>query len=499
MISFKKFISLAPTVSVDKILSETSDAYDPFDVDKYRDLAQKIDDEDGEAIEDDIETQDQEQQKHLEKEILTQMRKRSPEHELLSAEDEVVIFQGLEQGYADITKHLCNYGVAVHQIIDIARGIKAATFAQEVKHDQRIDRKQRRLDRDMYLKHLPSRLSKLQSLAKQGDDAYIRVSFATDKNVDMYKQRMSDITNEITSLVQDLHLRDFRLKKVAEAIVKKNLELTKLAEGAENRSKLRTEEGKCWMNAQEFSDSVQELDYELKRVNKLYDKLVLSNERLVGWTIARVSDFADRQKKGINLQDLVSAGMEGLQIAAERFNYKHEKGGTKSANIRFSTYAYHWVSQRVSVANKDRIVKISAYALKQISVILHARDEIIEKFGQLSTEEMYQKISQATGFPVNSIEALIALSYRAQSMDKPIDDESNATVADNIEDMLATRTADTYDMGVIVKKLQALKDSLTPRELALVDKFYNTDENYNTTLQKYKEHIKATRVKLLAS
>lgn len=84
---------------------------------------------------------------------------------------------------------------------------------------------------------------------------------------------------------------------------------------------------------------------------KDYDLLVLSNLRLV------VNLAKTRQNQGVELPDLVQFGIEGLCIAARRFNYKK--------NLRFSTFAYYLVRKHINraVSSYGRAIRIPENAI----------------------------------------------------------------------------------------------------------------------------------------
>ncbi len=66
---------------------------------------------------------------------------------------------------------------------------------------------------------------------------------------------------------------------------------------------------------------------------KTVDELVADNLRLVHSIAKKYSSF------GIEYEDLVGEGMEGLVISAQRFN--------QQAGVQFSTYAYYWIRHRI--------------------------------------------------------------------------------------------------------------------------------------------------------
>lgn len=72
---------------------------------------------------------------------------------------------------------------------------------------------------------------------------------------------------------------------------------------------------------------------------KSRDELILSNLRLV----VKVASYFEN--RGIDMDDLVSEGYNGLIKAVDKFNPK--------LDTKFSTYAYFWIKQAITQSIKD--------------------------------------------------------------------------------------------------------------------------------------------------
>lgn len=74
--------------------------------------------------------------------------------------------------------------------------------------------------------------------------------------------------------------------------------------------------------------------------------------------------------RGVDLEDLIQEGSEGLIVAIERFDLE--------SDYKFSTYAYYWIMQRVYkvVQDKSRTIRVPVYIHEMINRISIAKEEL---------------------------------------------------------------------------------------------------------------------------
>ncbi|MGF7535649.1 RNA polymerase sigma factor RpoD/SigA [Bacillus mexicanus] len=123
--------------------------------------------------------------------------------------------------------------------------------------------------------------------------------------------------------------------------------------------------------ANKYIKMAQEGDLEAR------NKMITHNIRLV---VNIAKDYADR---GVELEDLIQEGVEGLIIAIEKFEI--ERGN------KFSTYAFQWIRQRVykMVQDKSRTIRVPVYIHEIINKVSRAREKfLIEGKDNPSTKEI---------------------------------------------------------------------------------------------------------------
>jgi RNA polymerase primary sigma factor len=99
------------------------------------------------------------------------------------------------------------------------------------------------------------------------------------------------------------------------------------------------------------------------------DELVCRNVKLV----LEVAGRAQARHRKARLEDLVSAGIEGLIEAVDRFD--------PSRGFRLSTYAYYWIDRYVTVAAQaDQLVRVPA---KVLAAAMHCKMGTVPPSGAL--------------------------------------------------------------------------------------------------------------------
>ena len=100
---------------------------------------------------------------------------------------------------------------------------------------------------------------------------------------------------------------------------------------------------------------------------KARNKMVKHNMRLV------VNISRNYINRGIELEDLIQEGTEGLIDSINKFDLNSE--------YKFSTYAYYWIMQRVYrlVQDKSKTIRVPGYVYENMKRILTAQEELYAK------------------------------------------------------------------------------------------------------------------------
>ena len=146
-------------------------------------------------------------------------------------------------------------------------------------------------------------------------------------------------------------------------------------------------------------------------------ELIEANLRLV------ISIAKPYMGRGLPFSDLIQEGNIGLMKAVDRFEYRR--------GFKFSTYATWWIKQAIvrGIADQGRTVRLPVHIHSAISQIKNAMHFLAMDLGRTPTP---QEISKRTNIPVTRITLVLKAIPPTTSIDTPISNEVDFTLADLI-------------------------------------------------------------------
>lgn len=174
---------------------------------------------------------------------------------------------------------------------------------------------------------------------------------------------------------------------------------------------------------------------------KCKELLIICNMRLCVSVAKKVKAI------GMSTQDLIQEGGIGLKRAAEKFDPR--------ANIKFSTYSYHWINQgiRRALAEKSRVIRIPIHVHEKFGKVKKVSRQLGQEIGRPPTIE---EIATEAEMGVSELLKLLDCMRFSVSADVLLkgskDEDSNKAYLDTFAD--SHRIEDAIDIALIFEKLE---------------------------------------------
>lgn len=189
------------------------------------------------------------------------------------------------------------------------------------------------------------------------------------------------------------------------------------------------------------------------------NKIVNANLRFV------VNVAKKYQKKGLELEDLISEGNIGLLSAIEKFDV--------SKGYHFISYAVWWIRQSIlkAICEKSRAIRLPQNRANELVQIEHARKTIGDN---VSEEQELSEIAAMLNMDVAHVRELVEISREMASLDSEIagKDSSTTTLGSMIEDKMHGQPEDMVIRKELQKDINSVLSTLKPAEAEVLKMRY---------------------------
>ncbi|MEW5301768.1 MAG: hypothetical protein WDW36_004606 [Sanguina aurantia] len=208
--------------------------------------------------------------------------------------------------------------------------------------------------------------------------------------------------------------------------------------------------------------------------------MLQSNYRLV------MSVCKKYQFKGNHMHDLIAEGIHGLLKGVEKFD--------PSKGFRFSTYAHWWIRQAItrSLADQGRMVRLPVHLTEMLSKLKSTAAAIA---GSTGMEPSPSQVAAACGITLEKYNEVYSSVRAPSSMEAPISESGDGTIADTLEDSRVTPEEDIRDAS-IVRDIEEILCTLSDREAGVIRMRYGLDDGKEKTLEDVGAFYNVTRERI---
>lgn len=254
----------------------------------------------------------------------------------------------------------------------------------------------------------------------------------------------------------------------------------------------KTQERALLIEKCELQTIDQPTEAETRRLNEIINNLITNNMRLV----SKVATFYSRNTQ-LEWRDLAQEGVLGLHTAIVKFDAS--KTGPDGTPLKLSTYATHWIRQRIERYTHDngRTIRLPVHFSSNIMPKIKVAAETFQKqHGRLPTID---ELKAASGCNDNQVALALQWFFDTRSLNAPIENDRGGEIefGDLLTDEASLDPVTTADANERKEMLAAVMDkALTPREAKILTMRFGLDGNPPKTLEIVGNNFGITRERI---
>jgi RNA polymerase primary sigma factor len=403
---------------------------------------------------------------------------------LLGKEGERKVAKKLEEAEFKTITLLQSCGAVSQIYLDVARKLHSGVERMDVVCEIGAIAEK---DRATYREMLPGWISEMERLDENLRNVFERRYEARSRGAyETASREVRGIQRRLQKIWARLQLRQRMLLEwttviAAEALSAAALDASGVLRRSRKDTRLRDFFRRHGMSPALFVSQNAELQAWRRRALEARNHLVEANLRLV---VAIAKRYMNR---GLAFIDLVQEGNIGLTRAAEKFDHR--------LGFRFSTYSTWWIRQSITraLADQSRLVRIPVHMVEQLGRLARVQRRLFQELGREATPA---EISAETGMADPRVREMLEMQGSVTSLDCPLSEGSDATVADLIPDENAVDPSSVTEFSMLRDRLRMAIQTLGERERLILEMRHGIHDNTPQTLEQLGQRFGVTRERI---
>jgi RNA polymerase primary sigma factor len=130
---------------------------------------------------------------------------------------------------------------------------------------------------------------------------------------------------------------------------------------------------------------------------------------------------------------------------------------------------------------------------EQINRVHRARRNLVQELGREPTAE---ELAEELGMPYAKVEQILKVAQKPLSLETPVGEDEDSFLGDFIEDEKSPSPVDAAAAALLQEALQDLFNSLTPREVKILQLRFGLIDGYTYTLEEVGRRFGVTRERI---
>jgi RNA polymerase primary sigma factor len=258
---------------------------------------------------------------------------------------------------------------------------------------------------------------------------------------------------------------------------------------AELRADFEAVAGRVGLPLAELRLALTEVYQARRALKRLREEMVRAHLRLV---VAIAKKY--RGQSSLDFSDLIQEGNLGLMRAVEKYNHRH--------GVKLSTYAVWWIRQSITraMADQGRMIRVPVHMAQTARQVHRERSKLRRRHGR---EPGVDEIATSSGIAKGHVEQALSLVQDPTSLDVPIGEDGDSTLADLLEAPDAVNPHVAAEAAALRDCVAEALAQLTPREQRILRMRFgigmreHTLEQVGRTLGVTRERIRQIEAKAL--